>query len=382
MPPISWNVVCFASVDWDYSRQRPQWVASELAARGARVLYVDNLGLRMPRASDLPRLARRLRGWARTTGGRTAEVAPGVRRDSPIVPPPLHVKPLRDVATAMLTRRLRARIGDRRPLVVWTYLPAPAIADVARAVGADLLVYDWSDDAASHLLTRSERHRRRVAAWEDAMLAGAGVVFVASEELLRRRPSPNPHTFVVPHGVATFAADAAPPAAVAAAPRPRVGFVGTLSQWVDVELLAGLADARRDWTLVLLGPVRTRADALLGRANVVGLGPRPHEDVAGTLAALDVALIPYRRVPAIEAASPVKLHEYLAVGLPVVSADLPEVRPHSPPVRIAEGVEGFRRAIEEALADGRREPVRGPGWDRRVDEMIAHAERALSGARP
>ena len=77
-----------------------------------------------------------------------------------------------------------------------------------------------------------------------------------------------------------------------------------------------------------------------------------------------------------------KLHEYLAYGLPVVSTDLPEIRDHAPPVTIASDAQGFVSAIERSLADGRRtSPPRGAPWRQRVDEMVTLISRALAERR-
>jgi glycosyltransferase involved in cell wall biosynthesis len=374
---LSWSILCFSGIDWDYNRQRPHWIMSSLAERGASVLYVDNVGLRLPRPADLRRVIHRLSIWADSSRRPSTEVRPRILRDAPIVPPLQHFGPIRRVASRMLVRRLGPRLGPQRPLIVWTYLPAPAIADAAEALGADLLVYDWADDASVHILTPRERHRRRVAAWEDQMLARADVVFVASEELLRRRGSPNPRTFLVPHGV-PFLAEDDPPALVLRAPRPRIGFVGTLSEWVDFDLLKTVVAARPGWSFVFVGPVRTQVKSFVRMPNVFALGPRPHEEIGGVLSALDVALIPYRLTAAMSVASPVKLHEYLAKGLPVVSTDLPEVRPYSPPVRIASGAEAFLSAIEEGLEQGHTSPRAGTAWDQRVDTMVDHVMQTLA----
>jgi glycosyltransferase involved in cell wall biosynthesis len=151
---------------------------------------------------------------------------------------------------------------------------------------------------------------------------------------------------------------------------------------VDLDLLRGLAMARPAWSFVFVGPQRARADALRALPNVRMLGPRPHDVVLRVLSALDVGLIPYREVPAMAAASPVKLHEYLAYGLPVVSTDLPEIREHAPPVSIASDAQGFASAIERSLADGPgTSPPRGAPWRRRVDEMVALVSQALAGRR-
>src|SRR6266545_1589017 len=177
-PRIDWNIVCFAGVDWDFHRQRPQWVMASFAERGARVLYVDNLGTRLPRLSDAGRVARRLSRWVRSSRSPAAEVGPGIRRDAPVVLPLQHLAAVRGLGRRTLVGRLRKRLGPERPLVVWTYLPLPVIADAADDLAADLVVYDWSDDASAHVLTNSQAQRRRIAGWEERMVERADVVFV------------------------------------------------------------------------------------------------------------------------------------------------------------------------------------------------------------
>jgi glycosyltransferase involved in cell wall biosynthesis len=56
------------------------------------------------------------------------------------------------------------------------------------------------------------------------------------------------------------------------------------------------------------------------------LGARPHHELASYLAAFDVCVVPYVRTAYTRTAVPTKIGEYLAMGRPVVSTDLPEVR--------------------------------------------------------
>jgi glycosyltransferase involved in cell wall biosynthesis len=379
-PEADWRIVCFGGVDWEYNRQRPHWVMSGLAERGVSVLYIDNLGVRLPRPSDARRVARRLSRWLSTSVRPAPEVRPRIRRDAPVVLPVDRPRLLRSLMRRVLVRRIRRRLPRGGRLIVWTYSPLPIIADTAAALGADLLVYDWADDAAEHVLFSSASRRRRIAAWEDAMVRRADVVFMSSNELLKRRGSPNPRTLLVPHGGPPPSEPRRPPPEAEAIPRPRVGFVGTVSGWLDVDLLRALAEARPEWSFVFVGPRRGRLHRLEALPNVTFTGPRRHEAVRGFLAAFDVGLIPYRVVPATQAASPIKLHEYLAHGLPVVSTDLPEVRPFSPPVEIASDPEGFDAAIERALKQGRTPVERRPGvrWDQRVEEMVAMLAASLA----
>lgn len=376
-----WNVICFSSVDWDFSPQRPHWVATTLASRGANVVFVDNLGFRLPRPRDAGRVIRRASSWLRTSLRPAREVRPGILRDSPIVAPLQHVGALRSLGRKTLVRRIGRLVGDRRPLIVWTYLPFPAIADAAQELDADLVVFDWVDDFSEHVLTRSPAHRRRLARWEHEMAERADMVFVASAELLRRRPSPNSRTFLIPHGVPQMSAGPPPPE-IAALPHPRVGVFGTIDPWTDLDLLAGLAGERPDWTFVLVGPVvGVHTNGLRKLHNVVHLGPRPHDQMGAYLNELDVAALVYRVAPATTAASPLRLREYLAYGLPIVSVDLPEVRAFEPRVRIASGKEAFLAAIEEALREDRYPPLAEPTWEERVTEMTTQVERALLAKR-
>lgn len=109
-----------------------------------------------------------------------------------------------------------------------------------------------------------------------------------------------------------------------------LGFVGFYRDWhrLDVVLAAMAAPELAAARLVLVGegPARAgleaRAAALGLAARVHFVGPRPHEAIPALLAAFDVAL-----VPAINPyASPLKLFEYMAAGLPVIAPDQPNLR--------------------------------------------------------
>jgi len=112
--------------------------------------------------------------------------------------------------------------------------------------------------------------------------------------------------------------------------RLAIGFAGYVREWHGLDLVLacllrpGLEGAR----LVVVGEGPgsrrlARRAAELGLAErVTLLGLRPYEEVPEVLAALDVAVIsgapPY--------ASPLKLHEYMAAGLPVAAPDQENLR--------------------------------------------------------
>jgi glycosyltransferase involved in cell wall biosynthesis len=182
-------------------------------------------------------------------------------------------------------------------------------------------------------------------------------VVTTSRTLCEARSAYNPNTHWIPNGVELEHFAAAQPPRLAAdivrLPRPVVGFVGGLSSWVDVPLLADLARSRPDWSLALVGPGGTDLAPLRGLPNVHLLGPRPYRDLPAYLAGMDVGLIPFVQDEVTRNADPIKVYEYLAAGLPVVATDLPALRRLGDLVRLADSPARFQGQVEAALAEGR-----------------------------
>src|SRR5207253_7113681 len=160
--------------------------------------------------------------------------------------------------------------------------------------------------------------------------------------------------------------------------RPVIGFFGLLAEWIDLELLAAIARRRPHWTLLLLGKATVDTGTLRALPNVRLLGQKPYEALPAYCRAFDVGLIPFRIDELTVRANPLKLREYLAAGLPVVSTDLPEVARYDGLVRMADGVEAFTAAIADALrersagmAQRRVNAMMDERWEARVAELSA-----------
>jgi glycosyltransferase involved in cell wall biosynthesis len=152
------------------------------------------------------------------------------------------------------------------------------------------------------------------------------------------------------------------PPDLAAIPHPRIGWVGSIHPQIDYGLIAALAKRRSGWHFVFVGNkvpyTEERAEQEYLECerlpNVHFLGYKHRSEVPFYVINMDVNIMPYRVSEErwVKVAYPLKLHEYLASGRPVVSVDLEMVRVHKDVIRFATGVGDWERAIDEALEEG------------------------------
>jgi glycosyltransferase involved in cell wall biosynthesis len=315
-------------------------------------LWLNSLGTRTPKLSsgrDLGKIGRKLREFARGP----VNVENDLWVYSPLVLPLHHSPAARRLNRELLRatiRALRWRLGlDEFHL--WTFLPN--VGDYVGTLGESLSVYYCVDEWSMF----SYLDRNDTVTAERALLKKVDCVFAINHELAEAKRALNPQTFVAPHGVdqALFARalDAATvvPADLAALPKPVLGFYGTLRDWVDLELVAQIARARPNWSIALIGQKLDDVGPVAGLPNVHLLGRKPHGELPAYCKGMSVGLIPYRIDERMKFVNPIKLREYLAAGLPVVSTAVPEVRRYDKWCAIADDGAGFIAAIERALAE-------------------------------
>src|SRR3989454_1342095 len=341
------SIICI-SQDWQGDPTSKKHIMRILAKKN-QVLWVNSIGMRRPTASgtDLQRMITKLR---RSLAG-CQEVEPNLFVMEPLVIP-LHGVALADWLNAKilatLLRRLCRRHGFERPLL-WTFLP-----HVSRLVGRlqeRLVIYHCVDEYSAF----SGVPRDALIRMEQDLIRRAHVVFTSAEKLYGERQSLNPHTYYIPHGVDLphFAGALDPstevPADMRGLPHPVIGFFGLLADWVDLDLVRMVAAARPDWSVVLIGKATTDLRSLRGLANVHLLGQKPYSTLPSYCRGVDVGIIPFRKNDLTVRANPLKLREYLAAGLPLVSTPLPEGERYNRLLHFADRAEAFITAVETAL---------------------------------
>lgn len=161
-----------------------------------------------------------------------------------------------------------------------------------------------------------------------------------------------------------------------------VGYVGALSYWFDYETVRAAAIARPNYLFVLIGPILTEQAGVSVRSmptNVVHLGTKSYSDLPAYLRAFHVATVPFLLMDVTLSTSPVKMFEYAAAGVPIVSSPLPECVACGPIVRTPSSVGEWLSALDAAIAergdeakrDMLRSFARANTWDARADAILS-----------
>lgn len=374
------DIVILSSLDWAELWQVHHELASRLAARGHRVLYVENTGVRAPGWRDRGRILKRMHRWARAIlDGGARKVADNLWVVSPLLMPPFGGRWARSINRRVLlphlTRRAQA-LGFVDP-VVWTYLPTDTARElIARLRGpASTVVYSCLADFAA-----LAPHSEATAASERLLLADCDVVFALPGLVEHcRRHHDQVHTFEPGVSLELFQPSEAPPAnrPTRGSRPPVVGYVGGLQRHVDLALLVAAARSRPEWTWVFAGPVYVQAEELSGLPNVRLMGHLAHRALPAVVATFDVGIVPYRLSDYTASVVPTKINEYLAMGKPVVSTGLPwvlelEARSGGAVTTAPAEATAFLSAVGEAhLRSG------DPGFGARCRQLAAHHDWSI-----
>lgn len=379
------NIICFAK-DWSEDPTSNNHVMATLA-RNNRVLWLNSIAGRTPNfksSSDLGKIGRKIKGFLR---GRL-QVAPSLDVFTPLVLPFPHNR----FAVAANRQILRASIAMQRRQLrmrdfqLWTFLPS-AVEYVGK-LGESLVVYYCTDEWSQFTSVDGAR----MAALEREMCRKADLVFVTSSALLERKKAYNPETHLASHGVdhTHFAkaldSTTVTPADVAGLPHPVVGFFGLIEDWIDISLFAYLAAKRPDWSIVVIGKEKVDCSSLRKYPNLHLLGRKPYGELPGYCKAFDVGLCPFMLNELTRNVNPIKLREYLAAGLPVVSTSIPEARNYPSWCTIADRPDAFLAACERTLAEdspdlrrARSAAMAQETWEHKVAAIGAHIQRIQAG---
>jgi 2-polyprenyl-3-methyl-5-hydroxy-6-metoxy-1,4-benzoquinol methylase/glycosyltransferase involved in cell wall biosynthesis len=252
-------------------------------------------------------------------------------------------------------RRLLTSRGCRKIIL---YLWRPEFAPALSSTPFDLSCYHIDDEYSF-----SEVELPPDPA-ETALIAKVNQVFIHSPRLLERKGGINPNTEFIPNGVdfQAYTKAAPEPPDLAGIPHPRIGYSGYIKKQLDWPLIFDLTERHPDWSFVFVGPLSSQPRILpviqeLSRhPNVYFLGGKSLPDLAAYPQYFDVCIMPYRVDGYTDQIFPLKMHEYLASGQPVVSSPIRSLRDFSSVITLATTPDEWSCALANALEGASRCP--------------------------
>jgi glycosyltransferase involved in cell wall biosynthesis len=246
----------------------------------------------------------------------------------------------------------RRLLRDRGCSKIVLYLWRPEFADSIDLVDHHLSCYHIDDE---YSFSPSERE---LDATEVRLIRAVDQVFIHSPAMMEKKGTLNPHTQFVPNGVdyQNYITPMPEPADLGSIPKPRIGYTGNLKRMLDWRLLLQLSTMHPEWSFVLVGSmlphleVREVSHELSRRQNGYIVGPRPSELIPSYVQHFDVCIMPYKVDDYTKYIYPLKLHEYLAGGNPVVGSSIPALQEFKEEVLLADGSDEWSSMIARALS--------------------------------
>lgn len=369
------DILCF-SHDWTGDPLSKTHLMRVLA-KDNRILWVNAIANRMPTTSskDVSRIFKKLKGFTEPIH----EVEPNIFVLNPLAVPAYGSPSIVSLNKHFLIRQVKRAMGKLGFTDVANMVFNPAAGMIAGQLGERELIYYCVDEYTAFTGSAALKEI------EEDLFRRADLVVVSAEKLFESKQRFNPNTHIIRHGTdwkhfrTAVDAELPVPADIEGLPRPIIGFHGLLADWVDFELIKKVADRFSEGSVVLIGKVAVDAEqkikTLDGIPNIHLLGRKPYKELPAYCKTLDVALNPFEINELTLAANPLKVREYLAAGLPVVSTDIPEVRVLND-VLVGVDHDDFIKKIERALTSPKprdvvSDAIKHESWEAKVEELRA-----------
>lgn len=372
--PRSAEIICF-SHDWTGDPLSKTHLV-RILSRHNKILWINALPNRAPTANskDLKRAWKKLADFAKPI----EEVEPNIFVLNPLAVPSYGNAMIRSFNQRFLIAQIKKamkRLGMVSPV---NLIFNPVAGLIAGKLRERSIIYYCVDEYTA--FTGASKGLKEI---EEDLFKKADAVVVSAQKLYDSKSVFNANTHMIPHGTdwshfrRALDADLQVPDEIADLPRPIIGFHGLLADWVDFELIRQVAMRFSEGSVVLIGKTTVDAEqhikVLDDVKNIHLLGRKPYSALPAYCKAFDVALNPFKINDLTLAANPLKVREYLAAGVPVVSTDIPEVR-NLDGCRIGSTPDEFIENIAELLRlklsrEEISDTMRTEGWEARVEQL-------------
>ncbi|MBU1627212.1 glycosyltransferase [bacterium] len=351
------NIIFFSADDWGCGLMTSKTHIADLLSEENNLLYINSIGLRQPKINSQD---------ARKIFNKIGMFFKGVRKVkdrmwvfTPVVIPFHKYKMVQIINKWLLilfVKIIQKMIGLHKP-ILFTFLPNTV--DVVGKFGESKIIFYCVDEFSIF----EGVHTESVLEMEKRLIQKSDIVLATSQKLFESKSKFNSNTFLMPHGVdvehfsQAMSDETKIPDDIKEIKKPIIGFFGLLDDRFDQDLICKVAKTKPEWSIVLISKTVVPITKLEECKNIHILGQRDYKTLPAYCKAFDIGIIPYILNEQTENVNPIKLREYLASGIPVVSTKLPEVVKYDQVALIAADHDDFMKSLEIALKENTREKI-------------------------
>jgi len=368
------DIIVFGE-DWGGLPSSTQQLIAQLSANRT-VIWVNSIGLRQPKFSlqDAKRIGNKL------TRIFTPSKISGTKKDRFIVvnlraiPAPKNAF-FRTVNATYLAYQVNKLIQKYHLVHPILWISLPTAVDIVGRINESAVVYYCCDDfsalAGVDHATVSQR---------ETELSHCADLIITSSQILSDKFDQS-KTVTVDHGV-DYQLFTTPSQRAIDLPNNKLiaGYYGSISSWLDIDLLVEAIGELPQWNFVFIGEVNVDISQLKRFPNVYFLGKRAHDALPSYSQHWDASLLPFRDTPQIYACNPFKLREYLAVARPIISTDFPAITPYKTLIEVVSNasqmIDALRKiSLNQPLDLRKRRAVAQHTWQSRAVTVSRLLER-------
>jgi len=226
----------------------------------------------------------------------------------------------------------------------------------------------------------------RIFDFEDKFSKRAKAIITTSDYLNDEKKKINPNSFVVKNGVDFPVFEKYAKKEVYIRERKKVGFIGSLDPRFDIETVENAVKVLTNFDFEFTGDMRNQVlkSRLSAYPNVKFFDPIKPNDVPKILATYDVGIIPYIVNEVNKNIYPLKINEYLAVGVPLVMTPFAVLPEFEGIVSISENMADFAKKLEDETRNDTKEKIEQRikfaatnSWDARTESFSDIIEKFI-----
>lgn len=281
--------------------------------------------------------------------------------------------------------------------LLWSYYPVNL--DYLEELQPELIIFDLVDNWAEH--PSYQKIKNQLIQNYKQLIQKADLVFTVAEHF-KNWLGDEANIYWIPNGVRTE--KFSEPSRLinkdlSTIPEPRIGYVGTIQNRLDFPLLEYVLQQHPQKSFVFIGPTwpiyfswlwpnspRQLIKKLQKKyKNFYWLGRKPYQEIPTYLHHYKVGIIPHTTGNYTRYTDSMKIYEYLATGLPVVTTPAPNLEQFAGLIQVAATPVEFSHAIDEALLENNRQAnnnrqavALANDWSRRAETMLQLIEKKLA----